>query len=64
MVAAQNTINTTASQYFTPPATMTTPSIDYRLQGLDVNLGLGKDLFHKNENEYLGVAFMTGVSIP
>jgi len=65
MVAAQNTINTTASQYFpTPPATMTTPSIDYRLQGLDLNLGLGKDLFHKNENEYLGIAFMTGLSTP
>lgn len=57
MVAAQNTINTT-------PVAMTTPSIDYRLQGLDLNLGLGKDIFHKNENEYLGVAFMTGASIP
>jgi hypothetical protein len=65
MVAAQNTINTTASRYFpNPPATMTTPSIDYRLQGLDLNLGLGKDLFHKNENEYLGIAFMTGLSTP
>ncbi len=65
MVATQNIVNTTASQYFpTPPATMTTPSIDYRLQGLDLNLGFGKDLLHKNENEYLGIAFMAGLSIP
>jgi len=65
MIAAQNTINTSASQYFpNPPTTMVIPSIDYRLQGLDLNLGLGKDLFHKNENEYIGVAFMTGLSIP
>jgi len=62
MVAAQNSINTTLNQFF--PNTKTTPSIDYRLQGLDVNLGLGKDVYHKNKNEYLGVAFVTGLSIP
>lgn len=65
MVQAQESINTTASSYFSnPPATMKTPSIDYRLQGLDINLGVGKDLIHKSENDYLGVAFITGLSVP
>lgn len=64
MVAAQNSINTIANQYFPAPSSMTTPSIDYRLQGLDANIGLGKDLYHKNENQYFGIALLTGLSIP
>lgn len=77
MIAAQNTVNTYlsklptsfANHYFptTPinsPIQLKTPSIDYRLQGLDVNLGLGKDLYHKSENQYFGAFVMAGLSIP
>ncbi len=77
LVAAQNTINTklsniptsVAHQYFPGQSSdsivsMTTPSIDYRPQGLDINLGIGKDLYHKNENDYLGIALMVGLSTP
>ena len=59
LVATQNTINTKLSNL-----NMTTPSIDYRPQGLDINLGIGKDLYHKNENDYLGIALMVGLSTP
>ena len=65
MVSTQDTINTTSSQYFpSAPTSMVTPTIDYRLQGLDINLGIGKDINHKDENNYLGVALVTGLSIP
>lgn len=58
MVTSQNSINTNLNLF------STIPSIDYRLQGLDVNLGLGKDLYHKDENDYLGTALVVGLSIP
>lgn len=40
------------------------PSIDYRPQGLDLNVVLGKDLSHTDENNYFGAGIMLGVSLP
>lgn len=40
------------------------PSIDYRPQGFDINLVLGKDISHTDENNYVGVGVMLGVSLP
>jgi len=40
------------------------PSIDYRPQGLDLNLVLGKDLSRTDENNYVGAGIMLGVSLP
>lgn len=57
MVQAQENINNNIIP-------LTTPTIDYRLQGLDLNLVLGKDFFHKDENNYLGAGIMIGASIP
>ena len=61
MIQAQNTTNNT----ITSLSTVTTlPTIDYRLQGLDLNFVLGKDLIHKNENNYLSAGLLLGLSIP
>jgi len=40
------------------------PSIDYRPQGLDVNLVLGRDVLHKDENNFIGMGVMLGISLP
>jgi len=61
---ATNTQQNINNQLITPIATPITPSIDYKLQGLDVNLALGKDLSHKSENQYLGIGLMLGISLP
>jgi len=53
-VEAQSTINT-----FT-----TVPAVEYRLQGLDVNLVLGRDISHQSENDYVGLGVMLGISLP
>ncbi len=65
-VDAQNNINATASNIsgFNANTPLITPSVDYRLQGLDVNLVLGKDVYHKSENDYVGAGLMVGISIP
>jgi hypothetical protein len=69
MVQGQNTLNSSIATANTALATTgtsapTIPSIDYRLQGLDVNLVLGKDIYHKNENTFFGIGLLVGVSLP
>jgi hypothetical protein len=46
------------------PASIITPAIDYKMQGLDANIVLGNDLIHKGENDYLGLGLMVGFSMP
>ena len=58
IVNGQNNINNNIL------STTVIPTIDYRPQGLDVNFVLGKDLYHKNENQYTGLGLMLGVSLP
>jgi hypothetical protein len=38
--------------------------IDYKMQGLDANIVLGNDILHQDENDYIGLGVMVGVSIP
>lgn len=64
MVQGQNSFNNNAQNLFQNQNMVTAPSIDYRLQGLDLNLVLGKDFIHEDENNYLGVGVMVGASIP
>jgi len=64
MIQAQDTINSYSNGFLQNPVTKTTPSIDYRLQGLDLNVVLGKDLFHEDENNYFGAGILLGLSIP
>jgi len=46
------------------PMSVVTPAIDYKVQGLDVNIVLGNDIIHKDENNYLGFGLMFGFSMP
>ncbi len=64
MVQAQNSINSYTNGYLQNPTSVTTPSVDYRVQGLDLNLALGRDLLHSDENNNLGLALVVGASIP
>ena len=43
---------------------ITIPSINHQLEGLDVNIRLGYDILHKNQDNYLGAGFMVGLSTP
>ncbi len=40
------------------------PAINYRLQGLDANLVLGKDLYHKDKRTFFGLGLALGISLP
>ena len=40
------------------------PTMDYRVKGLDANLRLGYDVLHKDEDNFLGLGLMVGISIP
>jgi len=64
MIDTQNTINTYPNGFAQNPVTKTTPSVDYRFQGLDLNVVLGKDISHTDENNYIGAGILLGISIP
>jgi len=40
------------------------PSMDYKLEGLDANIRLGYDVLHKDDDNFLGVGAIVGVSLP
>ncbi len=40
------------------------PTMDYRVKGLDVNFRAGYDVLHKNEDNFLGLGILVGLSIP
>jgi len=67
-VQAQNSINSSSDSSplssTTSSTTLGVPSIDYRLQGLDINFVVGKDIVYKGENDYVGVGCVLGLSIP
>ena len=60
LVQGQQTINNPIP--FLPSSII--PSMDYRMQGLDVNLVFGKDISHKDENNYLSAGLLIGISVP
>jgi len=39
-------------------------SFDYKLKGLDLNAVIGRDLYHKDENNFIGVGILIGISTP
>jgi len=45
-------------------AKVSVPSMDYRVEGLDANVRLGYDVLHKDDDNYLGVGAIVGVSLP
>ncbi len=40
------------------------PTMDYRVKGLDVNFRVGYDVQHKDEDNFLGLGLLVGLSIP
>ncbi len=40
------------------------PSMDYRVKGLDINIKAGYDVLHENEDNFLGLGLLVGMSIP
>lgn len=44
--------------------TATIPEMKYRLKGMDVNLQLGYDLLHQDDENYIGVGVLVGLSMP
>ena len=40
------------------------PTMDYRIKGLDANLRVGYDILHENEDNFLGLGLLVGISIP
>ncbi len=40
------------------------PTMDYRVKGLDANIKVGYDVLHKNQDNFLGLGLLVGISIP
>jgi hypothetical protein len=40
------------------------PDMEYMLEGLDANIKLGYDVWHKDNDNFLGLAVMVGISMP
>ena len=43
---------------------ITIPSMKHELEGLDVNIRLGYDIIHKNQDNFLGTGLVVGLSTP
>ncbi|BAF70006.1 hypothetical protein [Nitratiruptor sp. SB155-2] len=56
---------TTPQQNIRPPfPTIDMPSISHELEGLDASIGIGKDLYHHSEHDYIGFGVDVGLSVP
>jgi len=68
MKQAQHTYNNGASkantmfQNYGSPAKI--PAMAYRLKGFDINARIGYDAIHKNEDNFLGLGILIGLSMP
>lgn len=64
ITTVQDTFNTYSSSTPSFNTTASTPTLNYRMQGLDLNTVLGYDIYHKNENNFFALGIMIGVSTP
>lgn len=66
MINAQQNFNNTSAILFGTNYNPTgfIPAISYRLQGLDANLVLGNDIYHKDKRTFFGLGIALGVSLP
>jgi len=65
--AMQHTYNNMANNvnnFIPSQSPITIPAMNYRMKGLDVNLALGYDIVHQDEDNFLGLGFLLGVSAP
>jgi hypothetical protein len=64
---AQQTYNNTVATFnslFPAASPWEIPSMDYRVKGLDINFRAGYDVLHENEDNFLGLGLLLGMSIP
>jgi len=61
LVKQQDNFNSVISNL---SASNTIQNVEYRMQGLDASLALGKDLYHKSENRFISLGLMIGISLP
>jgi len=40
------------------------PAVEHRFQGLDVNVRVGYDVIHKDQDNFLGLGLLVGLSVP
>ncbi len=66
MVNAQQSFNNASGTLFGSNYNPTglIPAINYRLQGLDANVVLGRDLYHKDKRTFFGLGLAVGISLP
>ncbi len=53
-----------ANNFMPSSSPFTIPTMDYRVKGLDANIRVGYDVLHANEDDFLGLALLVGISIP
>ena len=65
-----NNITSTANNFSSRflPNTLSTyakiPSMDYRVKGLDANIKVGYDVLHEDQDNFLGLGLLVGLSMP
>jgi len=67
MKQMQHTYNdmvTTANNFLPTSSDWEIPSMTHRLKGLDANVKLGYDILHESEDDFLGIGFLLGLSLP
>lgn len=61
-----STVNNVSSRFL--PNTLSgyanIPSMDYRVKGLDANLKIAYDVYHENQDNFLGLGLLVGISTP
>ena len=64
---AQQTYNNAVGNFnnlFPAASPWEIPTMDYRVKGLDINFRAGYDVIHENEDNFLGLGLLVGMSIP
>jgi len=59
-----NNFASRANAFLPTNSPVTIPKMEYRVKGLDVNIRLGYDFIHKDEDNFLGAGILFGLSIP
>ena len=53
-----------ANNFIPDSSPLEIPTMEYRVKGLDVNFRAGYDVLHENEDNFLGLGVLVGISIP
>lgn len=64
---AQHTYNnmvTRANNFLPTNDTWRIPSMEYRVKGLDANIRVGYDVLHEDQDNFLGLGLLVGLSMP